>query len=57
MAAAPDLGAALEGLLAASQHVSPFGGESSVKAVRLAGKYMEAVDAAERAIKKAKGQS
>lgn len=53
VAAAPDLRAALKGLIAASGHMSPFGGEASVKGVRLAGKYMEALDAANAALAKA----
>ena len=51
--AARALLAALEGLLAASGHMSPFAGEASVKGVRLAGKYMEAHDAALAAIAQA----
>ena len=48
-----ELAASLRGLIKASQHMSPFGGEASVKGVRLAGKYMEALDRAEAALKDA----
>jgi hypothetical protein len=41
-----ELRAALKELIAASQHVSPFGGNASVKAVRLAARYMAAHDRA-----------
>jgi hypothetical protein len=37
---------ALTNLIKASGHMSPLGGEASVKNVRLAGKYMEALVAA-----------
>ena len=43
---ADELATALRGLMKASQHMSPFGTESSVKNVRLAGKYMAAHDKA-----------
>jgi hypothetical protein len=52
--AAPDLLAAAEVLLENSGHISPFGGESSVKAVRAAGKYVAAIDALRAAVAKAK---
>ena len=54
--AAPDLLEALENLINASDHISPFGGESSVKAVRLAGKYMKAFDEARAALACAQGE-
>ena len=57
IAAAPDLYAALRDLLDRSGHMSPLNGEASVAAVRRAGKYMEAVDAARAAIAKAEGGS
>jgi hypothetical protein len=46
LAGAPDMLAALKGLIEASGHISPFGPEPSVKAVRLAGKYMAAFERA-----------
>jgi hypothetical protein len=57
IAAAPEMYEALVRLLEASGHVSPFGGDASVKTVRLAGKYMEAIDKAHAAIAKAEGRS
>ena len=48
--------AALRGLIDASGHMSPFGPEPSVKNVRLAGKYMGALDRARSAIKAAEGK-
>lgn len=56
MSAAPDMLSALKGLIAAANHMSPFGSEASVKNIRLAGKYMEAVKVAETAIAKAEGK-
>lgn len=47
------LRAALKNLIGASGHMSPFGGEASVKAVRRAGKYMEALEAAQAALDEA----
>lgn len=44
---------ALAGLIAASGHMSPFGSEASVKNVRLAGRYMAAIDRANAVLKKA----
>lgn len=41
---------ALENLINASGHMSPFGTEATVKNVRLAGKYMQALDAARAAL-------
>jgi hypothetical protein len=55
VSAAPDLLAALQNILDRGGHLSPFGGEASVAAVRKAGKYVEAVDAARAAIAKATG--
>jgi hypothetical protein len=46
------LRAALKALIEASGHMSPFGGEASVKNVRKAGKYMKALEAAEAALEK-----
>lgn len=56
-AAAPELLEAMEELIANSDHISPFGSDvSSVKRVRLAGKYIKALDNAKAAIRKAKGE-
>lgn len=52
IAAAPDLLKALQTLMGSAAHMSPFGSVASVKNVRLAGKYMEAFDAATAAIKR-----
>ena len=41
---------ALRNLIDASSHMSPFNGEASVAAVRRAGKYMEALEAAKRLV-------
>jgi hypothetical protein len=57
IAAAPDLLAALRGLLENSGHLGPFGAKMSVANVRKAAKYMRAVEAAEAAIAKAEGLS
>ncbi len=51
-----ELAGRLEALIAASGHMSPFGGDVSVKGVRLAGKYMAAVEAAHAALRLAKGE-
>ena len=45
-----DVRTALQNLINASGHISPLNGEASVKAVRLAGKYMNALDDAKRAL-------
>jgi len=52
IAEAPALLAALKTLIERSGHMSPFGSEASVKGVRLAGKYMAALDAANALIAK-----
>ena len=57
ISAAPDLLAALQNLLEKSGHLSVFGSEPSVKAVRQAGDYIKAVDVARAAIAKAEGAS
>lgn len=41
---------ALENLIAASGHISPFGGLGGVRSVRLAGKYIQALDRAKAVI-------
>ena len=48
-----DVKTALENLINASGHISPLNGEASVKAVRLAGKYMKALDEARQALEQA----
>lgn len=54
-AAAADLFIALKTLIEASGHISPLGGESSVQAVRRAGKYLAALDRAQAVIAKIEG--
>ncbi len=59
IAAAPDLLEALKVLHAAGNTVSPLSGDygnASVKAVRIAGKFMAAMEKAEAAIAKAEGK-
>lgn len=51
-----ELLSALKGLIQASGHMSPFGGTASVANVRLAGKYMKALDFAQAAIAKAEAK-
>lgn len=53
--AAPELLKAAKELVANSGHLSPFGGDVSVLAVRRAGKYMGAFDDLRAAIAKAEG--
>lgn len=50
--AAPDVLEALADLLERCGTVSPFGGESSVKAVRAAGKFLASLDRARAVIAK-----
>ena len=52
-----ELVAALQALMSASGHMSPFGNCPSVKSVRLAGKYMAAFDAAQALVKRAKASA